>query len=233
MTDKDAVSISKGLSDKPDYRDEPRKKRTRTHRQRSSTSERPKAPVASERASECAQRWMDLASEHGYRLPFNTNFLARKISDRVSGDKQLMQFEGTDREDDSRRWVLKMVELFWSEYVKPEDTNANVSDVFLDLCWDDLRDYAFTCLRAAYLKKYGIRRQRPDEESEAAEERRNAQARFDEERKNLKMEAWLEKCKDQIGKPPPTFRKLDDKHREVLKSMRERRDARRARKTDG
>lgn len=221
MVDQDPVSIGKGLSDIPEFQPDRKKSRRDRHR-RQTTPERPKAPTASERSSEVAQRWMDLAEGFGYRLPFNTNWLAHQISDRVVHDQRFKPFLGEGRHDDVVRWLLKMVDLFWKEYVQEGDTNATVANVFFDDAWDDVREYAFDSLRAAYLKEHGVRRPRKDWLEENPEDVASAQE-LQEGLRKIRFDAWLEEAVAVSKEPIPELRKLEPRHREMLKSRREQR----------
>lgn len=210
----DPFAISRELRTAPQYEGNSRSgRRDRPRLDRTPIKDR--LPPASTASSEVAQAWVDLAEKAGYRLPFNVNFLAHRISERVVKDPRLRQMLLDGREDEVRRLVLKMVDRFWAEYVEAADTAANVANVFLDLVWGDLRDYSRDCLRAAYLLEHGKPRERGDEDAPHYE------TELEKDLAALRMRAWL--STNEEAEPSQEHRELDPSRGEVLRSAREKR----------
>lgn len=182
--------ISRELRGKREQRPEtprPKRERKRTYGPGYAKSEG--LPVASERSSVVAQRWMDLAEEAGFNPPFNANWLAHQISARTVKDDRLKKMLKVGRHNDVQRWLIKMAEKFWDEYVDDSIRNKDLSGFFLDEAWEDVRDYAFICLRAAYLKEHGVAK--PPVEANPWYE-----TQIHKQLKEAKLKAWLEEYRN-------------------------------------
>lgn len=146
----------KGLD--PDAAPGPRKRPrpTRGH-QAPRPSGKPRQPQASERSSILAQRWYDAAEQMGFALPYDVNYLALALQHKIETDPEFRPYLLQGHADQVERWVAKMVERWWAEYVDTTIHARNAKDMFLGEDWDDLRYYAHSCLRAAYLVEHGTR----------------------------------------------------------------------------
>ncbi len=140
---------------------------TKKPRQRKTTARSTKtpAPTASTWISLIAEDWMSRAKDAGFEPPYNTNFLANAMEAKVSRDTWISDLD----EDRRNRLVAKMVELFWKtdwedgwSYVREGDTSSRIKDVFLNDCWNDLRQVSYDSLRAKYLKEHGRVVPRPE-----------------------------------------------------------------------
>ena len=139
-------------SGKPERPSTPAKKSRRTQ---SRTPDRVKQPEAAELPSLLAGSWFRLGEERGFRFPYNENYLALAIQRKVDADEDLQRYLESGRDDEVNRWLHKMVERWWAEYADEVVTESNAKEYFLDRDWSDLKYYARSCLRAAYLKKHG------------------------------------------------------------------------------
>lgn len=211
--------VRRELDGKPDrdYDSQPRR-RTRNRPPRSGfpTRTQKKHPQASERSSLLAQRWMDAGSAAGFEFPYDVNFFALSLQRKVEGDKAMRDLLLKEDYDKVERWVAKMVERWWAEYVSNEITAANAKDYFLVTDWDDLREYARTCLRAAYLLKHG-RRVTPSVEALAAG--RELHDRLAEKSRETEVSNYVEQVLTTEEQPL----ELDPKGRDRLRSWREKR----------
>lgn len=172
-----------------------------------------------------AQEWMDRGEAAGFHLPYDTNFFALALDARIERDPTLMEYRALP-DDRFERWVSKMIDRWWEEYAFDADmpgkvTAANAKDFFLDVDWDDVRDYAFSCLRAKYLMAHG-RRRRLVTEAETPEESKQRRAAHDELRR-LAEDARIRRAVESISTeadPPPA---PTDEDRERLRAWRDRR----------
>lgn len=217
--DRDPGDIGREIDGKPprEFRDQrpgPKKKPRRVV----TTPAKSTLPTASPEASECAEAWMREAEARGLSQPFNVNWLALQISDRVARDKEIshrLEITKWDGRDDVRRWVLKMVQQFWRDVYEDSMPSKDLSWEFLEYWWDALRYEAFKNLRAAYLNKHGVPRKPPEP----------VDHRTDEgflERQRLRIQEMI----DTPVRPP--VKRLDERQREVLRSIRERSRERRS-----
>lgn len=150
-----ADDIYRELSGKPaagEYRGS--KKAPRRSKPAAASGRPPRRPTAPPLASEVAQSWMDAAAVAGFDPPYDTNYLALAVQRRVDSDPEIRVML-KDHPDRARRWLLKMVERWWAEYLTGEVTAHNAKEYFLSNDWIDLRNYARSCLRAAYLREHG------------------------------------------------------------------------------
>lgn len=201
-----------------------------TNKPRRNKNPRPKrgAPVAKTPlppaklwSSDVAESWMASASLAGFEPPYNVNYLATEIEIRASRDPHLQKLREEGREDDVHRWVAKMAELFWKtspvdgfSYVRAGDTAGKVKEIFLVDVWEDLRQYAFDSLRAAYLKEHGRVKRPPEylpyEQTEMHELLQKVRAQ-----EFLAME-------ENARETTRELHKLDERTRAVLSSAKER-----------
>lgn len=180
-----------------------------------------KAPTASQRSSEVAQRWVDQAEAAGYHPPFNANWLAHQISTKVTKDPRMVPYLEEGRHADVQRWLDKMTDKFWDEYVDESISNRDLSSFYLDEAWEDLREYAFISLRAAYLKEHG-RRVPPPESSPYYETQVHKQLQ------EAKVKSWLE----ENAKSEPLPDRAGQDRKALVRSMREKLRAGRRRRQD-
>jgi hypothetical protein len=163
------------------------------------TPSKAKQPSAGLRESSWAQAWYDLAVSHGYSLPYDVNYLALALAKRVARDTEIQQILATRGAEQVDRWLHKMVERWWADYADDTVHAGNAKDLFLGEDWDDLRYYARSCLRAAYLKQHGrtVRWTEPDinTEDEAEEVRSEQQVLRDALRKQ-RTDAYLQRIED-------------------------------------
>lgn len=171
-TPRNSVDVWAEMGDRKDNPAGP-SKRSRTKRDRPARQgfapARTRLPDADTETSLLAQAWFDAGEERGFSFPFNVNFLALALAEKISKDPVFAKFRqdeeasaGETRDQQIHRWVAKMVERWWAEYADGTITASNAKDHFLEYDWDDLRYYAHSCLRAAWLTEHGVRQARPE-----------------------------------------------------------------------
>ena len=140
---------------------EPRETSARTQkssRQKKQAPVKKKQPTAGHLVSAVAADWFTRARSVGMDLPYDENYLALAIQARIDRDPDFR-----DRDPgQTKRWLLKMSERWWEEYVDNTITAKRAKETFLETDWDDLKDYARSCLRAAYLRKHGVAKASPE-----------------------------------------------------------------------
>lgn len=218
--------IRRALEGKPPWTGTPAPKRKptakgpRTYRQ--SSPQTPKT-VASERSSMLAQRWYDLGEAEGFAFPYNVNFFAVALQRKVETDKEIKPFLDADKHDQVQRWIRKMIDLWWDPvdeegsggYLTGDINQSNAKDFFLDKDWDDLRDYARSCLRAAYLKEHHRVAPRPIYTNQQA-----YQAELQEIHDRAVVDQHLRRLEED---PAPERGELDPEGRKRLRSFRDKR----------
>lgn len=211
-------NIWREASGKPAYGDgdnsRTRRKRERPAyqpRQSGRSTSSPGLPVASPRSSEIAQRWVDLAEERRVAVPFNANWLAHQISVKIGSDPRMREYLEFGRHEDVKRWGIKMAEKFWDEWVQASDKPKDMSHLFLDEVWDDVRDYAFDCLRASYLKEHG----RPVAPPEPVPQTEG----LIEDLRTARFQQWLEEAAAEVNLDED-HKRLDEHRRGVVRSPR-------------
>lgn len=204
-----------GREPRPAY--EPRQKKSRPQKSRREYEPSgPKQPTAPPMPSLIAQQWFDLGNQHGWEFPYNVNFLALAIAERVERDKFLVAVRTKQNEHQVQRILEKMVQVWWRDYINGEVTRRNAKEMFLDEDWDDVRYYAHTSLRAAYLKKHGKRKPIKALMDEA-------QADFGRDlHERLKALRLNQRIEDILAQPEIDRTPLDEAARERLRSFREK-----------
>lgn len=205
------MALKKGGQDQPSA---PGKRKRERYRGGGSHESKPeKKKKASGRSTAVAEHWISLANAHGIEPPFNANWLALQIADKVNSDPAFREERKIQNFNGINRWLIKMCDKFWGEYVDASVPAKNVGSVFLVEAWDAVRDYAWDCLRAVYLRDHGVRLPHPQYPgSEALHE---ALRQVDRERKFKKILETEER--------PVNTKRLDDHRMSVLKSAREKR----------
>jgi hypothetical protein len=203
--------IRREADGRPSYEPGPRKK----HRDRKrsggwDSSPRKKQPTASPRSSEVAQAWYDAANRAGMDLPYDVNYLALAIQRKVIKDPVFRPLLQAEEFDKVTRLLHKMTENFWTEYVDNGVNAGNVKDFYLQEAWDDLREYARTNLRAAYLRQHGRRVDPPEYPR---------QKEFRDELKTVRVNSQIERM---LEVETPAV-ELDETNRERLRSWRQAR----------
>lgn len=175
--------------------------------------------AASARSLTAAEHWIAAGIRAGVENPSNAAWLSHRIQTKVTRDPEMRPYLDQDLHEQVQRWLAKMADLYWSEYfyekIKP---NEAVFD-FLEEAWDDVRDYAKDCLRAAYLKEHGVRVPAPEYKPREEQEMQQAlsQQRFNE---------WVQSVRDsekiEVDRPS-----LDSEHRAMLRSAVQRNQQRR------
>jgi hypothetical protein len=144
----------KGSSSEPQP---PARKKSRRSQDRSERRQ----PLAPERWSMLAQDWYARGEAVGFSFPYDVNYLALALQRTVEADSEIRAFLAKGRHDQVDRWLAKMVERWWEDYTDEAITAKNAKEYFLEIDWDDLRDYARSCLRAKYLLEHGRRVEPP------------------------------------------------------------------------
>jgi hypothetical protein len=187
----------------------PRKKRDR--KSRSSAPDKPRQPRAGFEESQVAEAWMREAESRDLAVPFDANWLALQIAERVRVDPEMSRYPDPDQ---VHRWLIKMVEVWWKEWTAEGVDRRNASSMFLDVDWDDIRYYARISLRAKYLKEHGTWVEPPiyvgqQEYTQTLDEIRTAQR--------------IKEMQKQAEEHPLPQAEVDETRRERLRSWRERR----------
>lgn len=199
-------------------------KKVRTVRSPRREVGRSRQPQAPEWSSMLAQVWCDNAAGVEFDLPYDVNYFALALEKRVEQDPVLQKFLVKGKDEQVHRWVRKMIDLWWSPvdndgrggYLTGEVTARNAKDYFLGEDWNDLRDYARSCLRAAYLLEHGKAVAPPvyPNQQEYQSRLRTLQQRADVSR-------YLHEIEE--GGEPPEPRELDEEDRKRLRSFVEKR----------
>jgi hypothetical protein len=177
---------------------------------------RKKHAQASERASILGQMWVDLGTAAGFQFPYDVNYFSLALQAQIEGDSEMQALLQQNEHDKVERWVEKMIERWWAEYVTNEIHSGTAKDFFLRTDWDDLREYARTCLRAAYLLEHGSRRTPSTEYLAAGRELHDRLAEMvSQDRATTYAKKTLE--------AEETPLELDPKGRDRLRSWREKR----------
>jgi hypothetical protein len=147
-------------------------------------------------------------------LPYDVNYFALALQRKVENDSEMVHLLGDgDRVD---RWVAKMIERWWAEYVSNDVHARNAKEFFLDVDWDDLREYARSCLRAAYLKEHGRRVPPPEYPNQ-----RDFRQSLDQVENAGSVRRLVETAESD---EPLVERELDGDRRERLRSWRRSRE---------
>lgn len=224
MEYQDPDDIRRQLSgDKPFFSDQKKsagkKKRSASGNDR--TPDKPRQPRASLEASSLGQQWYDLGTANGFEFPYDANFFALALERKISADPEFQKLIAENDRAKVDRWVTKMITLWWEEadedglggYFTNEIRPGNAKEYFLVQDWDDLRDYARSCLRAAYLKKYGRRVPMPDNPNQ-----QEYRQRLEDVHREHQVHTYVRDV-DLDAEPP----KVDASARERLRSWRENR----------
>lgn len=107
-----------------------------------------------------------------------------------------------------------MIERWWEEYVNEEVNATNARNFFLEIDWEDLREYSRNCLIGSYLKSHGKPINPKDFETE--EQAHEHHDRLTQIRVNGLIDILTED-----DEPPP---RLDSDQRERLRSWKPRGD---------
>jgi hypothetical protein len=177
---------------------------------------RKKHAQASERASILGQMWVDLGNAAGFQFPYDVNYFALGLQAQIESDPEMQALLQRDEHDKVERWVEKMIERWWAEYVSNEIRSGTAKDFFLRTDWDDLREYARTCLRAAYLLENGSRKTPSDTYLAAGRELHD---RLAEMAAQDRATTYAKKTLEADQAPL----ELDPKGRDRLRSWREKR----------
>lgn len=212
----DPMNIRREIDGRPPVdRDRPP---ARTKRQRSARQERtpakPKRPPASERASILAQDWYDRGEARGLSFPYDVNFMALALAAKIEQDPAMAPYLAKGQHDRVQRWVAKMIERWWEEYVDGVIHAGNAKDYFLGTDWDDVRYYAKSCLQARYLKEHGRRVPAPMYPQ---------QQEYQQRLKTLQDEAKVSRHIQALEEAPAEPPTLDEKGRSRLRSFVEKR----------
>ena len=207
-----AAVAGKPVGSEPPARQKPT--RPKASRPERAASTGPRQPTANPMPSEVAQRWYDLGNQQGWEFPYNVNFLALAISERIEKDDFLVRVREKQGEDPVRRLLLKMVEVWWRDYINGEVTRRNAKEYFLDEDWDDVRYYAWSSLRAKYLKEHGVRKP-----LKALADEGDFGRDLQERLKALRLSQQVE---DILAQPEVDRTPLDETARERLRSFREK-----------
>ena len=204
----DQEQLRRELSGK---REVPAGRKPRNRRQNRYPDRKPQ-PTALPLASEVAQDWFDRGNAAGFEFPFNVNYLALDIQPKIDKDQDFQRLLGLgpERHDQVRRWMLKMSERWWAEYVNGEVTQRNAKDYFLDTDWPDVKEYARTCLRGAYLKQHGVPVKPPE------------YPRQQEYRAELSSVGRSHRVAEILAEPSAPIVEVDEEARERLRSWRKR-----------
>lgn len=181
-------------------------------------SDKPRQPRAGIGPSTLGQRWYDLGEAQGFEFPYDANYFALALEKKISKDPRLQKVAGDG--DKLDRWVTKMIEVWWGTadedgrggYFTHEITPRNAKEYFLVNDWDDVRDYAHSCLRAAYLKEHGRRVAPPEYPNQQA-----YQKRLEDVQKEHRIRSFVSTV-DLEAEPP----KVDEEGRARLRSWRDR-----------
>lgn len=226
----DLFAINRELSGKPTLDDSSprrgsqRKRNRKEPRTKAGFQAKPKTSRASERASHLAQRWYDLGEAEGFSFPYDVNYLALALQRKVEGDKEMRPLLLAGKHDQVERWVHKMIGIWWNAvdedghggYLTNEINQRNAKDYFLDTDWDDLREYALSNLRMAYLREHGRRVSPPVYDN---------QQKHRERLESLRKEAVVEQHLRTLEEHPELNERpeVDDDGRERLRSFVEKR----------
>lgn len=192
-----------------------RVKRERSKKTTTRTQVTPrKQPPASERSSIVAQEWYDRAVDRGFNLPYNANYLALAIQDKIQNDPRMRKFLAAGRADDVLRWAQRMVSNWWDFYVDEDITQSNAKDYFLGNDWEDLRDWALDNLKSEYNVKHGKRIPPP-----LYPNQQDYRRRLEDIDRQQAINRWLDTHPEQVSEDAP---RLDPKAHERLRSWSER-----------
>jgi hypothetical protein len=120
-----------------------------------------KIAPASDRLLKIAEYFVVLGIDNGYESVAYPPWLSNLLAEKEAKDRLFQKVSTADAEkkegvvDRTDRLWLKMCDLYWKEYVNEDVKPRRIVFDFLDECWEDLRDYAHSCLRGAYLRKHG------------------------------------------------------------------------------
>jgi hypothetical protein len=209
----DPDDIRRQLSGKPARGDQPPAKRQRERKQKFRDEPRTRQPRASERSSIVAQDWYDRGTAQGFPFPYDVNYLALAIQQRVERDPEMQALLAKDEHDKVQRWLAKMVANWWDHYVDGTITASNAKEYFLGQDWDDLRDWALSNLRKDYLLRHG-KRVRPTIDAGSKE----YAERLEGIRKRHAVERFLDTHPEDEERP-----ELDPEARDRLRSFANRR----------
>ncbi len=186
---------------------------------------KPKREQAPERASMLAEVWVSTGNALGWDFPYDVNFLALALHRKIETEPEFKPYFAADRGTQVERWVLKMIERWYAEYTTEAINARNAKEYFLSEDWDDVLDYARTCLVAAHLKVTGRRIESP-----VYPEQQDYQDRLAEIRKREGIDGLLRKVDEAAEDARESPSRVEVKDRERVRSWREQRADKRSRK---
>lgn len=203
------------------YRPQPGQQRKKPARTRSQEPRRNRQPLAPAQASTLGQVWYDHGVQAGFEFPYDPNYFALALQRKIDSDSEFAPYLAKGKHDQVRRWVEKMIDLWWNPvrhddqggYLTGEVTARNAKEYFLGHDWDDLRDYAKSCLRAAYLKEHGRRVDPPIYGNQ-----QEYQERLSRVRSEQAVRTYVEHLDEAADRP-----EVDEGARDRLRSWRDKR----------
>lgn len=209
VTGIDPVALAREASGKATYQDSPAKQKRKV-RGTPGPIRKGLAPAQAS-ASVAGQQWHDLGVAHGFELPYDANWVAHQIQARFDADGRMQRLKAEGREADAWRLVAKMIEVWWKRYVNEEVNRKNAADYFLRVDWEDCQDFAYSTLRAIYLRDHGKRVAPPEVDRETMEAH---QQRLREVADDKRINEFIGQV-DMDATPP----QLDESRRERLRSF--------------
>lgn len=189
----------------------PRKQKPPRGSQHQST--KAKQPTASERSSVAAQVWYDRGERAGFSFPYNVNYLALALQQKVEKDPRMAPLLVAGEHDKVERWLAKIVANWWDHYVDGSVTSSNAKEMFLGHDWEDVRDWAHSNLRKDYLLKHGKRVEPP-----AYSNQQEYQGRLEDVHRTAQINRYLASQPEEVDHQP-----LDPGGRDRLRSFANRR----------
>jgi hypothetical protein len=221
MRSVDDIQSEFGSNDR--YRPQPGQQRKKPARTQTRTSEprRSRQPAASHRASALAQIWYDHGTASGFEFPYDVNYFALALQRKIENDPEFRPYLVKNKHDQVQRWVAKMIEIWWNPvgsddlggYLTGDVSARNAKEMFLATDWEDLRDFAKSCLRAAYLKEHGRRVDPPIYGSQQEYQERLSRVRREET-----VRTYVENLEEASDRP-----EVDESARDRLRSWRDKR----------
>ena len=222
----DPLEIGRAASGRPVRDDRQRSKKARPAARRPDRGrypERKPKVVAPHKPSMSAEKWVAAGAALGWDFPFDANWLAHKFANRMARDERMRILTAAGREDDAFRLLDKMIEVWWRDYVNGEVTHRNAVDFFLIHDWEDLEYFAYTSLRARYLKEHGKPRRPLEQDPDKVQK---YQEELSTLRENQRLSEYVHNLPDEV----PEVRRLDENDRQRLRSWAENRRNQRRKK---
>lgn len=184
-------------------------KPTRQKRRGSQQPTKAKQPRASERASVAAQDWYDRGERAGFSFPYDVNYFALGLQQKVETDPRMAPLLVAGQHDRVERWLAKIVMNWWNHYVDGSVTASNAKEMFLGNDWEDVRDWAMGNLRKDYLLKHGKRVDPP-----IYAHQQDYQGRLEDLHKTAQIDRYLASQPEEADHQP-----LDPEGRDRLRSF--------------